>query len=431
MRRYAEWLARALVLVVLAVLLARALRPAPRRQDLASASSANLEAALVRWSTVESPASARVALDSLPSAAQRDWLGAIARSGTRVTWDATTVAALAVAATPLADPRGGSDVAAAVPRGALVRLRDGAGALDSATARARYMSWSVPTLAGEAEVLAAGASAAAPVRDSLLLRRLLVLASAGWESRFVVNALEERGWRVDALLRVAPTVNVVQGSPTAPDTARYAAVILLDSAFAEIARPIASYVRAGGGLVLAGSAPAAARLAQLRAGAPGALASADESQVADGDSSGFTPLATRYIAPRGDAVTLARDTRGVLVAARRVGRGRVLQVGYDDTWRWRMMGAREPVERHRAWWARAVRSVAYAPALARDPRSSAGLTDAAPYASLVGRLGAPTPQNRVQTAPRKGDESRSALLFAILSAALLAEVASRRLRGAP
>lgn len=429
MRRHAEWLARGIVLVVLAVLLARALRPAAVRSDREFASSASLAAALVRWSTAASPDSIRVAFDSLPSAAQRGWLGAIARAGTRVRWSTTAVAPLAVAVTPLADPRGGSDVAAAVPRGALLRLGDEAGLLDSARAEASYIGWSIPTLVGAARVSLEGGSAGAAVRDSLLLRRLLVLANAGWESKFVVNALEERGWRVDALLRVAPSVNVLQGSPTTPDTARYAAVILLDSAFAEMAEPIARYVRSGGGLVLAGPAPAAAALAQLRAGAPTAIAASDASQVAGGDSSVPMPLAMRAMVLRADAVTLARAPRGAVVAARRVGRGRVLQVGYDDTWRWRMTGTGDPAQRHREWWARAVRSVAYAPALAFAPGASVGQTDAAPYAALVATIGPPVRQRVTPAAPSRSKEPGSALLFVVLAAALIAEVASRRLRG--
>ena len=85
-------------------------------------------------------------------------------------------------------------------------------------------------------------------RDSLALKPVLVLGAAGWESKFTIAALEERGWRVASRVRVAPNVDVTQGPLGAIDTARYSAVIALDSTAASSATAIARYAREGGGV---------------------------------------------------------------------------------------------------------------------------------------------------------------------------------------
>ena len=85
-------------------------------------------------------------------------------------------------------------------------------------------------------------------------RRVFVSGGAGWEAKFVIAALEERGWTVDADLFVGPDRDVRQGAAAPLDTARYSAVVLLDSTAAERARGVERFARAGGGVVLAGDA---------------------------------------------------------------------------------------------------------------------------------------------------------------------------------
>ena len=115
----------------------------------------------------------------------------------------------------------------------------------------------------------------------------------------------------------------------------------------------------------------------------------------------------------------------VAVAARRFGSGRVVQLGYVDTWRWRMSGGENSVAEHRKWWTSAVAGVAYAPALA--PTVS-GLVDNAPVARLIESLGRPA---SAENAPLASTAASISLwwLFAILSLSLLAEWVSRRTRG--
>jgi hypothetical protein len=119
----------------------------------------------------------------------------------------------------------------------------------------------------------------------------------------------------------------------------------------------------------------------------------------------------------------------VKVAARRVARGRVIQSGYRDSWRWRMGGAdADPVASHRAWWASLVSSVAYAPSVpvAGDVALGAG-ADPAPYASLVAMLGAPSARPADVGASERRRDRWNAALFAVLLLALLGEWGSRRL----
>ncbi|HEY0241472.1 MAG TPA: hypothetical protein VGC52_02295, partial [Gemmatimonadaceae bacterium] len=97
--------------------------------------------------------------------------------------------------------------------------------------------------------------------------------------------------------------------------------------------------------------------------------------------------------------------------------------GYVDTWRWRMSGGDDSPAAHREWWTRLVSSVAYAPTVGAARES----VDNAPNARLIEALGAPS-QPAASLATAAGSISLW-LLFAILSLSLLAEWASRRLRG--
>jgi len=105
----------------------------------------------------------------------------------------------------------------------------------------------------------------------------------------------------------------------------------------------------------------------------------------------------------------------------------VLQLGYEDTWRWRMSGGDKGVSDHRLWWTRLVSSVAHAPRIARTISTTS--TDEAPMIGLVAAIGPGTSANGILDL-RSSRSDLIAWLFALMGLGLLAEVASRRLRGA-
>jgi len=76
---------------------------------------------------------------------------------------------------------------------------------------------------------------------------------------------------------------------------------------------------------------------------------------------------------------------------------------------------------HRAWWTRVVAAVAYAP----GPNASAAIAGGAPVAALARELGPP----RALPANAPGGAADPRILSAIIMILLLAEWASRRLRG--
>jgi uncharacterized membrane protein len=119
------------------------------------------------------------------------------------------------------------------------------------------------------------------------------------------------------------------------------------------------------------------------------------------------------------------------VAARRVGAGRVIQIGYEDLWRWRMQGEEGAVRDHRLWWSRMVGAAAATDRAADGPvsptRASLEAPSSAPLAELVQALGpavdadAPSSDSPTPLAPWLG---------VLILGALLGEWASRRARGA-
>jgi hypothetical protein len=387
---------RALSFALLALLLLRALHPGVAAEATASARSATLARALATW-TRQPPARAAVTLDSVPPPDARDWLAALRRAGVTLAWSGAAMPA-AVAVTALPDPAGAWQVETAAPDGARLELRDALGALDTVSVRGAGAQLVVPRIDRGVVVRGAGGSAAAAARDSLVLRRVLVEGAASWETRFTVAALQERGWVVDAIEHVAPNVDVRVGAPAAADTARYAAVVAVDTSARSVAGAAAAFVRSGGGLVTLHDAatvgPAVAGAVLLE-------------QRADGD-----------------------------VRAARFGAGRVLRVGIPDVWRMRMSAddsVADPVARHRAWLARAVASVAYAP---RRVTSPTWPDDPAPFADLVARLGParrlPATDAMPATALLGGIPGGipDGILAALLAVSLLVEWLSRRLRGA-
>ncbi|MEO8577528.1 MAG: hypothetical protein ABI556_12540 [Gemmatimonadales bacterium] len=395
-------------------------------ETVVSARSANLGQALHAWSSAgTAPDRISIQLDSTPTVPHRDWIAALRAAGSIVAWSGRLPAA-GVEVQPIASPKGGLTVFAAAPSGNRINLVDDVGSLDTADARGGGARFAIPSASGDIKAKVGGTIAATSETDSVQIKRVLVLGDAGWESKFVVAALEEDGWKVDAQMRVAPGISVTQGSINPIDTSRYSAVIALDESAAAHASDIVRYVMNGGGVILSGTAASIDGFSSIRAGAPGkqmagALLASDP---------GATTLKAVPLVPiaamRSDAIVLDRRDGAVAVAARRHVGGRVLQQGYVDTWRWRMGGGDASLADHRAWWTRAVAGIAYAPRVANPilPRS-----DAAPIAGLIGSLGEPTPHEAASLASAAGSVSLW-WLFALLSLSLLGEWASRRMRGA-
>jgi hypothetical protein len=390
----------------------------------ASVGLQDLTAQLSRWSTAAEPASVHVESAGFIAPFQRDWLAALSGGGTRVTWGPGGGMPLALVAEPVPDPEGGVRAWIAAPSGARVLVEDPAGPLDSLPAAGGGARLLVRSNPAELRARNGGSVASSAVSDSLVLGRLLLLGSAGWESKFVAAALEERGWKLDARLRLSPRGDVRQGTTGPIDTARYAAVVVLDSIGTAEARAVARFVRSGGGAVITGSAAEAAALAAISAGRPVASLPGREPF----DSTLSEPRRNLELAPMvpgEDAVILERRGKAAAVVARRVERGRVVTTGYRDTWRWRMGGGENSVQAHRDWWADLIAGVAYAGRIARQ---QVAVSDEAPLAALIDRLG---PASGRPAGPGPGFGIPRAWLFGLLAAALLLEWASRRLRGAP
>ena len=87
--------------------------------------------------------------------------------------------------------------------------------------------------------------------DSLVMRRVLALAHAGWEGKFVARALQDEGWPGErSSLAVSPKGDVESSRSLVIDTARYAAVVAVDSGASGHASALERYVASGGGLIL-------------------------------------------------------------------------------------------------------------------------------------------------------------------------------------
>jgi hypothetical protein len=424
MRAHLERVLRAASVVLLAIMIWQSMPREPGRARIARADRGALDAALRAW-TFDGPDSAHLHLDSVPARALRDWLVALRRTGTTLSWTSDALPAVALELLPVGDPRGLARVLVTGPRTARVVLRDRAGVLD--TARVESLGAVVTAAIPPGGVRAAiGAhEAVAVAHDSVMPRRVLVIGAPGWETKFAIAALEEAGWRIDARLPVAPGVDVILGEPGRPDTARYAAVVLLDETSAPEIRAIPDYVRGGGGLVLAGTSARRQTLAPL---APAALGARRRAQTAALASS--APRGALAVYPlvrlRDGAMPLETRDDIVTAAAMRVGAGRVTQVGYEESWRWRFASDDGAPAEHRAWWSRVMASAAYR-ATASLSQGTAG--ESAPLAALHAALGPATRIAATGAMPRAG--GLRWWMLAALFALLLGEWASRRARGAP
>src|SRR5207302_8865612 len=86
-----------------------------------------------------------------------------------------------------------------------------------------------PIAAGTVRGDVRGQRVSSPSIDSTAIRAVMVVGAAGWEGKYIVSALEERGWPVIARFTVAPNVDVTQGTIAALDTGHVSAVIVIDS----------------------------------------------------------------------------------------------------------------------------------------------------------------------------------------------------------
>jgi hypothetical protein len=420
-RLRAEGVLRITGLVALALWIANAARPrVSPREDVRGG---QLAAALPRL-TRTAVDSVHVELDSVPDAATSAWLAAFRGAGVGVSWTARAIPPIAVETYAAADPSRATLVLASAP--ALSVVSDELGPVDTLPASARPAALRLAAVEGDITLHAGDqpARATVPLRGSP--RRVFVAGGAGWESKFVVAALEESGWTVDARLFVGPGMDVLQGAAVRAglDTSRHAAVVLLDSAAAEQVRGTVEFVRTGGGVVLAGDASRARRVASLVAWNAGKREAAPLGTL-PGDSAwrgtSRIPLDTMT-----DRLAIALETRAgrPIVSARRHFAGRVIGVGYDQTWRWRMAGGENAPAEHRDWWSRIIAAVAATPV--STAHSAAG---SAPLASLYHTLGAPAISPRAPPITWPAGLV-SSLLGALCLVTLLAEWFSRRSRGA-
>jgi hypothetical protein len=396
-----------------------------RVDSVVSGKTANLRSALRDWTRKGiAPDRISVQLDSVPSPTERDWLAALRASGSNVTWTGS-LPAVGLDVQPIAAPSGGYRMLVSAPAASSVVIADEIGPIDTVRAENGGASVSVQSASGVVTATTAGTTARSVLPDTLRVRRVLVIGNADWESKFVIAALEEDGWKVDAQTHLAPGVSVTQGSITPIDTTRYSAVIALDNSASGYASDIVRFAGMGGGVIIGGAAAGVDGFSPLRAGSPGRVdvpsAISSEPGAVTLQSLSVIPVA----AMKGDALPLERRGGNVSVAARRFGNGRVVQSGYLDTWRWRMSGGENSVAEHRKWWTSAVAGVAYAPSMTTTVSSA---SDNAPVASLIESLGKSAPAAKAPLASTAASISLS-WLFAILSLSLLAEWVSRRTRG--
>jgi hypothetical protein len=422
-----ERVLRGVSLALLAYILWASFAPQTHEQGWRTASRAALADSLPRWTADRDADSLHVTLDGPPDRAARAWLAALRRAGADVAWSSPSgLPPVALTVEPLSDPGGGARALIAAPPREHVALSDGVALVD--TVRVNSFAADVRPIASHGIATAAlgGGHAAAMLRDSLARRGVLVLGSAGWEAKFVIAALEERGWTVATRLRVAPGLEATQGSTTL-DTSRVGVVVALDTAADRDAVRIARFVRGGGGLVIAGAATRSAALAPLAAGRTGARI--PPAAIAFTDSAPRRALGFLSVGAlaRG-AVPLEMRDGHIAAAARRVGAGRVVQVGYDETWRWRLAGSDNAPDAHRAWWSAVVGSAAYRATHTIAVDTTA--IDPAPLAATVAALGAPTAPVSAERAPLPARRLRP-WMFALLLATLLGEWTSRRIRGVP
>src|SRR6185437_8359167 len=290
-RSRAELAYRAATFGLIGWLLGTSVIPLARRR-IARASQSDVGASLAAWTRLPTTVALHVSIDTTPRAWIVDWLAALRHSGHIVGWDGAPPA-VAISTEAMADPAGGVRVDLAGPAAAKATLYDAIGMIDTLAVSGAGATAVLPDAVGAITADVAGQRVGTAAPRPAPLRAILVIARAGWEGKFVVSALEERGWPVIARFSVAPAVNVMTHGPLVLDTSRVAAVIAIDTTVALLGPYVARYVQSGGGLVLAGSASLAGTMSGLAAGVAGART---RPVVGPGDTlrlgtTGFYPIA--------------------------------------------------------------------------------------------------------------------------------------------
>ena len=416
-----EWLLRVALIALLGWALWRTTRSSAASPDAVAVDARNVDAEIARLVAAPAPASIDVSMDQGLSRSQRDALVALRRAGSAVRWHGTSPA-LAIEAVREREPDARGRLLIAAGDSSSIALADSAGALDTVRAGGGA-TVDVGTLVGSVRAALGRHSATTLAPPATPRGAVMVLSHVGWESKFVMAALTEAGWTVRARIPAAPSVDVRDDGLLPLDTARYDAVIALDSSAADFGGAIAHFVAQGGGLVVVGDAMS---IDALRSLVPAQAGARRVGRILLAEDTVTPPdLPVRPLSElQRDALTLEKEPSGVTLVARRAGMGRVLAVGYDDTWRWRMLGGNSGLSAHRAWWSRAVGSVA--PEREGAPMAQDG--DAAPRAALADALGAPSTSSVAAT--RAAIDALPLALFTMIALALLAEIASRRFRGA-
>ncbi|MBC7842476.1 MAG: hypothetical protein H7099_09190, partial [Gemmatimonadaceae bacterium] len=316
----------------------------------------------------------------------------------------------------------------------MAALSDAAGAIDSTPLSKSGMASRTGPVQGALRVgTRTSTAAASPLSASVpAVARVLVLGDATWESRFLIATFEEDGWPVDAAVTLSPKVRITQGAATLPSRGRHSVVVVLPGTPSSTIAALPAFVRSGGGLVIVGRAARIGALASLRAGTPGATVDGEVgAEASDAARHGLdlVPISSLVAG----AISLESRDGKIAVAARRVGAGRVVQVGYDNSWLWRMAGNDDAPVMHRRWWTALLSGVVPMSApvsrIALDPAHDT--LDAAPIAALARDLGLPTVQAQ-GTAIRSQSfiehlDAQWLLALAVLS--LVASWTLRRWRG--
>jgi hypothetical protein len=351
----------------------------------------------------------------LPGDSIRDLLAAAVHAGRTVTWSGELPTPVALAADRLREPD--HPAMLRVAGSGRIELLDALAPLDSIADGARGATVVMHAADGELRARSRGAVARVGTRAAPDLHPVLVAGRASWETKFLVAALEEQGWVVEARIPVAPGATVSTGVRQPLDTAHYAAVIAVDSTAAELG--LLPFVHSGGGVVIL---PEAARIAEVRALLPataGARRTSAKRSFDPTDPLGSLPV-TPLEALRPDATALDVRAGVTVIAARRERAGRVVLVGYDESWRWRLEGGDDAVAAHRRWWSHLVGAAAAGGGAVADA------SEGAPVARWIDAVGA------ASTTPPAGAPAvpLPQWLLPVLCIILLVEWGSRRLRGA-
>src|SRR5688572_21221990 len=338
--------------------------------------SVGLDSALAAWSFAAPPV-VTVNATSVPDRRQRDWLVALRRGGTAIRWLTADSVGGAMVIEPGPIPAAAMRVTALGAPGSALMLTDELGRIDSMiTGAGGVATWRANPI-GLVRATVSSAVAGTRARDSMVTRPVLVIGEAGWESKFVTAALEEDGWSVAARVAVAPSALVRQGPAPAIDTSALSAIVVLDSTSALEAVAVTRFVAEGGGVVAAG---AGTRHPALRSLIPRTTRTVDGAVGALLGSSPRDGLDAKTFTVSAGVVALERRRDNPVVVGRRVGAGRVVGSGYDDTWRLRMTPPDEAApDAHRAWWSSLVAGVAHSRMTTRAGES----VDEAPLAATV------------------------------------------------